>query len=263
LNSFLVIFIKKEVYYMAYPFTDTASTLSVNYKPGQDIRLNNSNSLSIFTFGDYRLETQFGPNFAGGSGNSISFGAFSSLESLKGENFERRRESYVLNNELNLPGSDPKSYSYYSNFYSLMATSINKIVKNFPYALLSYDNLEGRTIYDYYPTINQITGEKTSTFKIPHSAVTNQGDVLINSGGTADMQSLVRDLNKYGIQLSAATSASTEVYNILSYSYNTFPDANLNYLEFTIDGLILGESYKFEDFIPIYIRPKKEIIKRG
>lgn len=234
---------------------DTANTLSIFYRPGEDVRLVNSSSPSIFTFGDFRLYTDdpSDPLTAGTLG--LSFGGFSTLESLDGANLKPPTAYSVSPNELNLNPSDSYSYAYFGSFYTEVANAINSIIEKFPYAILSYDAGTGTTIYDYTPNFNTLTGQKSATFKIPYSAVTNQGGVIINSGSSIGQLSLASDYTQFSIQMSSTTSsAQTQVLEIqgFSFSSNTIP-----YLEFSINDFLEGVTTSTST-LPIYIRPTKE-----
>lgn len=236
------------------PTPNSADTLSLFFRPGEDKRLVATNSDSIFTFGDFRIYRDNSTQPLTSSTLSLSFDSFSTLESL-GVNKFSAPQSYSVNyNELNLPGPDPFSYSYFGSFYTEVANSINNIVENFPYAILAYDGYSGVTIYDYTTTFNNITGEKTASFKIPFSTLINQGNIIINSGSTiSGVMSLVDNLTGFAIQMSAqTTTASTKVVDILSYNLSAG-----TYLEFIINDYldyISGSSTTY----PVYIRPTKQ-----
>lgn len=234
---------------------DTANTLSVFYRPGEDIRLVNSSSPSIFTFGDFRIYTDdpSEPLSAGTLG--LSFGSFSTLESLQGVNLKPPTAYSVSPNELNLNPSDSYSYAYFGSFYTEVANAINAITTSFPYALLSYDYGTGTTIYDYTPSYNNLTGQKSSTFKIPYSALTNQGGIIINSGSSIGSLSIASDYSQFAIQMSSTTSsAQTQVLEIQGFSFSSDTSA---YLEFSINDFLEGVNGATSS-LPIYIRPTKE-----
>jgi hypothetical protein len=115
---------------------DTANTLSVFYRPGEDVRLANSSSPSIFTFGDFRIYTD-NPSEALSAGTlGLSFGSFSTLESLDGVNLKPPNAYSVAPNELNLNPSDSYSYAYFGSFYTEVVNAINSVTEIFPYAIL-------------------------------------------------------------------------------------------------------------------------------
>jgi len=238
------------------------NSLSPAFQPGQDLRFPNTNSESIFTFGDFRIERSSESDALTGTAKNVTFTPFSTLENMGIEDFNPVVSTSVQNNELRPIASDPYSYSYFGSFYTEVARSINNILDTFPYAALAYDNLEGVTIYDYSQAFNQITGEKTSTFKIPADTIVNQGFILFNSGSTiGNRVSLMTQTNLFEIQLSGATTAVTESFGIKSYSYT---GGTNGVLEFVINGhLSNGAVTPFEgggtySKLPVYIRPSRK-----
>ena len=238
------------------PIANSANTLSLFIRPGEDKRLFNTNSDSIFTFGDFRIYRDSNTDSLTGTNLNLSFDTFSTLESMGVSKFAPPQSYSVNYNELKLPTNDPFSYSYFGSFYTEVADSINNIIEGFPYALLSFDNYSGLTIYDYTTTFNNITGEKTASFKIPYSALTNQGNIIINSGSTiSGVMSLVDNLTGFSIQMSAQTAtASTNVIDIISYNFSA---GTGSYLEFTINDFLEYVSASTTT-LPIYIRPTKQ-----
>lgn len=247
---------------MATEPVNTANTLSNFFRPGEDVRIGpNSSSSSIFTFGDYRIEKGSEQDTLTGSAQNVSFTPFSTLENMGVDNFNPNFTTSVKNNELKPKKQDPYSYTYFGSFYTEVARSINNIIDTFPYAVLAFDEFNNTTIYDYSQSYNNITGEKTSTFKIPKSVVINQGYVLFDSGSTRNNQkSLMTDTDLFEIQLSGSSSAQTISHKILTYSYHP---GNNSYLEFKIDGhLSEGAVDKSltgsTSTLPIYIRPSRK-----
>ncbi len=236
------------------PTVNSANTLSLFFRPGEDKRLFNTNSDSIFTFGDFRIYRDSSTDALTGTNLNLSFGPFSTLESLGVSKFTPPQPYYVGYNELKLPANDPLSYSYFGSFHTEVADSINNIIEEFPYAILSFDGYSGNTIYDYVTTYDNITAEKTATFKIPYSSIINQGNIIINSGSSiSGVMSLVDNLTGFSIQMSAQTStASTKVIDIISYTFSAGV-----YLEFTINDYLEYISGSTSDY-PVYIRPTKQ-----
>ncbi len=244
---------------MAAP-SNTATTLSIAFSPGQDLRFPNTASESIFTFGDYRIERSSEPDLLTGTSLNLSFTPFSTLENMGMEDFNPQVHVSIQNNELRPVNSDPYSYTYFGSFYTEVARAINNIIDTFPYAALAYDGFDGVTIYDYSESFNNLTGEKTSTFKIPASVIINEGYILFNSGSPVGNQvSLMTQTNLFEIQLSGATTAQTESFAINSYSF--FPGVSA-YLEFEINGHLSNGAVSplsgTSSFLPVYIRPSRK-----
>jgi len=238
------------------------NSLSPAFQPGQDLRFPNTSSESIFTFGDFRIERSGESDALTGTAKNVTFTPFSTLENMGLDDFNPMITTSVQNNELRPVASDPYSYSYFGSFYTEVARSINNILNTFPYAALSYDDFNGVTIYDYTQTFNQITGEKTSTFKIPADTIINQGFILFNSGSPIGNQvSLMTQTNLFEIQFSGATTAQTDSHIIKTYSYTGGTNATL---EFTIDGHLINDAViPFDNAgtsskLPVYIRPSRK-----
>lgn len=240
---------------------NTANTLSTAFSPGQDILFGNTSSQSIFTHGDYQIQISSEPDSLTGTPQNLSFTSFSTLENMGVDDFNPQIYTSVQNNELRPITSDPHSYSYFGSFYTEVARSINNIIDNFPYAVLAFDNYNGNTIYDYTETLNLITGEKTSNFKIPANVLINQGFVIFNSASTIGNQiSLMTQTNQFEIQFSGVSSAVTQSFLIDSYS---FTGGTNGALEFTLKGSLKSsvDSSWFSSgtsTFPLYIKPSQK-----
>jgi len=237
------------------PIANSADTLSLFFRPGEDKRLVNTNSDSIFTFGDFRIYRDNSTQALTSETLSLSFSSFSTKDTLGTDNFTPPQSYSVNYSELTSPANSPFSYSYFGSFYTEVLYAINNIVETFPYALLSLSST-GNTIYDYATSFNNITGQKTATFKIPYSTLKNQGNIIVNSGSSIDgVYSLVDSFTEFSIQMSSTTTtATTQVINILSYNFSAGTNS---YLEFKINGhleYISGPTTT----LPVYIRPTNE-----
>lgn len=240
---------------MAEP-VNTATTLSIAFSPGEDIRFPTTTSDSIFTFGDYRIERSSEPDFLTANTSTLSFTPFSTLENMGVEGMNIPFYTSVKNNELKLKSSEATSYTYFGSFYTEVARSINNIINTFPYAALAYDNMNGVTIYDYSESFNNMTGEKLSSFKIPAQSIVNQGFILFNSGGTTFSSSLVTNTSDFEIQLSGNSTSVTKSHIIKEYSYSGGVSP---YLNFTIYGHLSSDAIipitGSTSYLPVYIRP--------
>lgn len=226
--------------------------MSVRSVPGQDKLYQNTNTESIFSFGDFRISRDLNPNLVDGDPRSLSFDRLQSLTSLTSSNFNAGEAIGLTINDLNLDLSDPNSYSYFGSYYSKLANTINKIIDNFPYALLSYDGNIGET--------NFITLSSTqlsyTEITIISSALTNQGNILFTSGNSfnalsAKTLTIFDNYDKFEIQLSSTTLNTSPSYPILSYNYSAF--SNYYHLNFRISGIFTANTTD-----AIYIRPSKK-----
>lgn len=81
---------------------NSASTLSVNYRPGQNKRLLASKSEAIFSFGDFTIEKDFSTDVLTGDARSLGFGTFDNLETLNAVKLSTNiPTTFVQLNELN------------------------------------------------------------------------------------------------------------------------------------------------------------------
>ncbi len=230
---------------------NTAHTLSIHSHPGEDKLFPNTSIQSIFTFGDFRIHRDLTSNSLTANTNSVSFGGFGTLSSMSGnsESFDAVEVSSLNENELNIRRNDPNSYSYFGSFYTKVATAVNNIIENFPYAILVNDNFTGNTIVNY---INNYNG--TSSFSIPITSAINQGNIIYASGvtqSTASPITLFNDYQSFGIELSSSTLHQT-VLEIQNYSY--IPSSQT--INVTVNGTIFSGNTSAST-IPIYISPTK------
>lgn len=238
------------------PSVNSANTLSLFARPGEDKRLFNTNSDSIFTFGDFRIYRNNDTDSLTGTTQNLNFDTFSTLESLGSAQFTPPQSYSVNYNELNFPLNNPYSYSYFGSFYTEVANSINNIIESFPYAILSVTGNSAVTLYNYSYSINNITGQKISTFRIPYATLINQGNIILNSGSTiVSALSLVDNFTEFSIQVTnPATGITGQVANIISYNFSAGVGS---YLEFTVDN-VLNDISGSTTNLPIYIRPTKQ-----
>lgn len=233
---------------MASDLINTATTLSINQIPGQDVRFPTTSSDAIFTFGNFRLEQSIRPEVLISDQTKSSFSNFSTLETLTGDMFNSQEVLDTSINELNVKKNDPASYAYFGSFYTKVAQSINNIVDKFPYALLSQGG-----IFNYSNDEFAVT----STFQLPLSGLTNQGNLIIFSGSTSDRDELTLfdDYSDFSIQLSSTTTtATTQIHDISSYSYTT---GITGLLTFTVQGYLFAPNEPVT-VLPVYIRPTEQ-----
>ena len=235
---------------------NTASTLSTAFSPGEDILFANTSSQAIFTHGDYRIERSGESNALTGTPRNLSFSPFSTLENMGVDDFNPRIFTSVQNNELRPIKSDPNSYSYFGSFYTEVAQAINSILDGFPYAALADGKGVEASIYDYSEQSDLTTGKRSSRFKINSNIIINQGSILFNSGYVAGKISLMSDTNLFEIQMKSPLSAQTKSFSINSYSYHG--GAYSSYLEFEVDGHLIGNPSASTSMSPVYIRPSRK-----
>lgn len=237
------------------PTVNSANTLSLFFRPGEHKRLFNTNSDSIFTFGDFKIYRDNTPDSLTGTPQNLNFDSFSTLESLGNGKFTPPQSYSVNYNELTFPLNEPYSYSYFGSFYTEVANSINNIVENFPYAILSVTGNSAVTLYNYTDSVNNITGQRISTFRIPYATIINQGNIIFNSGSTiTGFLNLVDNFTGFSIQILDGTSASGNSFDITAYSFSAGVGS---YLEITINDVLDSVSSGSTN-LPVYIRPTKQ-----
>jgi len=231
---------------------DSGQTLSVFQKPGEDTRISTSKSESLFTFGSFRVQRNTDSDSLSADSRHLSFDSYGTLESLNVSTFEPELSFSVDNRELNFKKTDPLSYAYFSSFYTSVAQGINDVNENFPYAVLSYDNGTGSTIVNY--TTEKVGSTFESSFSIPYTSATNQGEVVVNSG-TSTNPTLVNDTSEFAIQL----FGNETIHEIIDYSFTPFAtSAGTSYMNFRIGGLLFDSSVTASSYAnAIYVRPTK------
>ncbi len=230
----------------------SSETLSYNYKPGQDKLYQSTNTDSIFTFGDFRIERTINPNIINNDVLGLNFDRLQNLTSLTSSNFNATEVLNVKENELNPNLKNPNSYSYFGSYYTKIANAINNIIDKFPYPILAFDYNTGATniniINDYYLSQTQIT--------LISSAFTNQGNIIYTSGNSINALSgntlnLYDNYDKFEIQLSSTTLNTSPSYPIISYSYSAV--STYLHLTFHLAGILTAVTTN-----PVYIRPSKK-----
>jgi hypothetical protein len=155
-------------------------------------------SETIFSFGDFSVETNFSTRVVNTYSNVISsFVKPITLESLN----ITQEDSLVIKNyttdvKLNVQPSDLGSYVKYGSLKELLRVSIEDIIKDYPSSIfLNYQLLNGSSVYSVYnynydPNINE------STFLIPVTAIQNTFGLVINQGNEQIPQdNVLRNLN--------------------------------------------------------------------
>lgn len=235
---------------MADLLIDTGNTLSVHKTPGEDKRFPNIATESIFSFGDFRIQRSNLPNTLSGDTHQASFSNFGTLNSLSNTNSEYSEIIKSDTNDLNLKSKDANSYAYFSSFYTKVASAINNVIDQFPYAMLAFDNNTGVTITNYVNNYN-----KTCTFSILASATTNPGNIIYASGVTVSAETLItlfNDYDQFEIELSSSTLGSNCI-PIESYSYNP----TLSQFNFTLSSyLFSGNTSAYTN--AVFIRPSRQ-----
>lgn len=230
---------------------DSGHTLSVFQTPGEDARFAPSKSRSLFTFGSFRLQTSNESDSLSADTRALSFGSFGTLETLNvNDTFSPEISFSVDNRELKLKKTDPLSYAYFSSFYTSVAQAINEVTETYPYAMLASSVSSGDSIVDY--SIQKVGNTWESTFSIPYTSTTNQGEIVVNSGMSQN-PTLVRNTDEFAIQL----SGDSTIHSIVEYSFTpSSVSAGTSFMNFRVSGLLFPYETTATTFTDsIYVRP--------
>jgi hypothetical protein len=243
---------------MPFGQPSSANTLSVRIRPGEDLRTFPTASQSVFTHGAFRIERDFSDNFISADTTSLRFDGYESLSSMNMSGVTESDTTFVHANELNLTDRELTSYVYFGSLKMEVGVAMNNIIDNWPYAVLANNfsqngqNGTGITAYSYTAlTAGQSgIGSQVSVFRIPYTAITNMGGIILTSGSTRQGRSLLMDTQDFVVQLSGGSSQ----HAIVNYSFS----AGL-YLEFTVMGYLFSSSTTAST-TNIYIRPNDKVI---
>lgn len=248
---------------MSMPFERpySSNTLSVRFRPGEDLRTPPTSSQSVFTHGAFRIQRDLSNNALSADTSHLRFDGYESLTSLNMTGATGHDDTaFVHANELNLTDKEISSYVYFGSMRMEAVVAMNNIIDNWPFAILSSNSGftggtsgSGITIYNYtgLTGMQSGVGVTTSRFRTPFSSITNMGGVLLTSGSTRQGRSLLADTQDFVIQL----SGSTTQYAIVSYSFSAG-----EYLEFTVAGHMLGDQPVSSSTLNYYIRPTSKIV---
>ncbi len=245
---------------MPFGLPSSANTLSLRFRPGEDLRNFPTSSQSVFTHGNYRLERDFSGNFLSAYTHSLKFDGYESLDSLNMTGITEVDTTFVHANELKLTDRDATSYVYFGSLRMETIVAMNNIIDNWPYAILAQNFGQngtggtGITIYNYTAITASESGigSEVSRFRIPYSAITNMGGVVLNSGSTRQGRSLLMDTEDFVVQLSGSSSQ----HSIISYTFSAG-----QYLEFRVLYNLLSSSTVSSSTVNLYIRPNDKIIR--
>lgn len=237
----------------------SANTLSINFRPGEDLRTPPTSSQSVFTHGAFRLQSDLTNNILSGDTPHLRFDGYESLVSLNMTGVTSDDTTFVHASELNLTDKDISSYVYFGSLKMETLVAMNNIIDNWPYALYvtnhGFDGSGGSgvTIYEYSAITaeNSGVGVSVSKFRTPFSAITNMGNVLLSSGSTRQGRNLMMDSQDFVMQI----SGETEQFSILNYSFSAG-----DYLEFTLVGHFMNAQYVQSTELEYYIKPNRKVV---
>jgi hypothetical protein len=239
---------------IASPYS--ANTLSINFRPGEDLRTFPTASQSVFTHGNYRIERDFSSNFLSADTANLKFDGYETLNSLNMSGItEGDDTTFVHSNELNLRDKEITSYVYFGSLKIETTVAMNNIMDNWPYAILAQNGTGGTgiTIYSYtaFTAVESGVGQPTTMFRVPYSSITNMGNIILTSGSTRQGRSLLLDTEDFVVQL----SGSVVQHSIVSYTFSAG-----NYLELTVNGNLLSSTTISSSTQNLYIRPHDKIV---
>lgn len=235
---------------MPFQSVNTANTLSVNFRPGQDIRTPATSSSSVFTFGNFRYETQSNLDILSSDTRSSLFDGYQNLTSLNMSGVTKPRAVFVSSSDLKVKKGEASGFVYFGTLKKEVAVAISRIIDMWPYGVVSTSiNSTGITGYDYSAITSDVSNY-TSSIKIPFSAASNQGGVILNSGSTRLGRSILTNTSDFVVQL----CGSSVTHEIISYSFSAG-----SYLDFTLKGILLAGQTTGDTTRHIFIRPNDKI----
>lgn len=237
----------------------SANTLSINFRPGEDLRTPPTSSQSIFTHGAFRLQRDLSNNILSADTSHLRFDGYESISSLNMTGVTSVDTTFVHASELKLVDKEVSSYVYFGSLKMEVAVAMNNIIDNWPYAVFvtnsGYDGTGGSgvTVYEYSAITaeNSGFGVSVSTFKTPFSSVTNMGGIILTSASTRQGKSILMDSQDFVIQASGSTSQ----LSILNYSFSAG-----EYLEFTVAGRLIDTATTLSSNLNYYIQPNNKVI---
>lgn len=244
---------------MPFGQPSSANTLSLRFRPGEDLRNFPTASQSVFTHGNYRVERDFSGNFLSAYTTNLRFDGYESIDSLNMTGVTEVDTTFVHSRELKLIDREVSSYVYFGSLRMETLVAMNNIMDNWPYGILSRNFGQsgtggtGITIYNYtaITASDSGIGREISEFRVPYSSLTNMGGVILNSGSTRQGRSLLLDTEDFVIQLSGSSAQHT----IVSYAFSAG-----EYLEFRVLHNLLSSTTISSSTVNLYIRPNDKII---
>lgn len=247
---------------MPFGLPSSANTISLRYRPGEDLRTFPTSSQSIFTHGNYRLERDISGNVVSADTTHLRFDGYESLSSMNLSGVTVADTTFVHANELNLRDKEISGYVYFGSLKMEAVVAMSNIIENWPYAILSSSGSgsTATTIYDYsaFTASQSSYNVPVSTFFIPYSAVSNMGGIILTSGSTLQGKSLLMDTQDFVVQISGDSAQ----HQILNYSFSAG-----SYLSLTVMGyLFTGSTFLSASSVNVYIRPtdkRVELFKKS
>lgn len=154
-------------------------------------------SETIFSFGDFSVETNFTTRVVKNYSNTISsFVKPITLETLNvSQEDSLKIMNFTTNVSLNIQVSDLGSYVKYGSLKELLRVSVENIILEYPSSLYFAFQQNGTTVYSVYNySYDPFTDQ--STFLIPANSIENTFGLVINQGNEQLPQdNVLRNLN--------------------------------------------------------------------
>lgn len=245
---------------MAFGEPTSATTLSLRYRPGEDLRNFSTAQYSVFTHGNYRIDRGLSNSVFSSETRSLVFDGYETISSINSQVDENPLQNvFVSQRELNFRSNDPNSYVYFGSMKVETSISINNIIDSWPYGVVAqYGQNSATTVYDYVEFSGSGFTSAYSTFKIPYSAVTNPGNVILTSASTRQGVSLLLNTEDFLVQL----CGSTLKHEIRYYSFDEGSAlmSDDGFMEFEVDGLLFNDPLLSSSTLTVYIRPNDRVV---
>lgn len=179
-------------------------------------------SETLFTFGDFSLETNFSTRVVKNYSNTLSsFVKPITLETLNVDEVDSVKiMNYTTNVNLNIDVSDLGSYVKYGSLKELLRVSIENIILEYPSSLfLNFQTQNGSSYSVFNYSYDALTDK--SSFIVPVNSINNPFGLVINQGNEQLPQdNALRNLNvSYSNYIVwRPESADTNTYQLLGFT---------------------------------------------
>lgn len=216
-------------------------------------------SETIFSFGRFSVDTNFGTRVIKNYSNTISsFVKPITLETLNVSDEDSIKIwNYTTDVKLNIVASDLGSYVKYGSLKELLRVSIENIIREYPSSLyISYQTENGGTVYSVYNySYNEITDR--ASFNIPINGIFNTFGLVINQGNEQlPEDNKLRNLNvSYGdFEIWRSNDPDNDTHVILEF---TGVSSTMPFLSVVVQGNPFPElSGSTQSFSEYHLKPQ-------
>jgi hypothetical protein len=214
-------------------------------------------SETIFSFGDFSVETNFSTRVIKNYSNTISsFVKPITLETLNISQVDSLKiKNYTTDVKLNVQVSDLGSYVKYGSLKELLRVSVENIINEYPSSLYINYQLTNGTVFSVY-NYSYDQNNDQATFLIPSSSIENTFGLVINQGN----EQLPQDNPLRNLNISYANyivwrpeTPDDNNHNVIAFTgvSSTFP-----YIKLVVNGNPFPElSASTQTFVKYHVKP--------